>query len=183
MFDMAPPAAKLRRQAVRCLATSIVPMTRNGLAALSAAASIPMLLGLLQWLRYGAPPAIETPETQARWIARIASETAVQVPPRAKIVSASDGEPRDGTNYYFEWVIFSRTPIQYPDPSAKWESLEDADLEKSVRMIEYGIAPFKIAAPGEARELNWKHRNVIASAVEVQGQRGFYVLLQTWRQD
>jgi hypothetical protein len=55
--------------------------------------------------------------------------------------------------------------------------------KKCVRTIEYGIAPFKIAAPGEASEVNWKHRNVIASAVEVQGPRGFYVLLQTWRQD
>jgi hypothetical protein len=164
--------------------SGVASMTKRRLVAASGATLGAALLAVVfQVLRHEPPPAIETPEVQATWIARIASETGVHLPPNARIVSASDGEPRDGTTFYFEWVVFSATPIQYPPAGARWDSLEVPVLAQSVRMIEAGITPYRISKPGEARDLDWMHGNVWCSATEVYGKRGIYVLLETRRQD
>ena len=99
------------------------------------------------------------------------------------MIVASNGEPRDGTKFYFEWVVYSKYRIQLPKTDVLWNEIDPPQLHEGVRSIEARITPFKIYRPREVQEATWMHGNIESYATEVSGERGHYLLLETLRQN
>jgi hypothetical protein len=145
--------------------------------------SFAALCTYLQALRYGDPLAMGDVQTQSEMLARLEADLGRELPNDARVIDASDGDPWDGTTGFFDWTVFTRTYVDLP----VFHGLPHAQpsisrLSESVRIMENSIAPFKIRHAIHSTDHHWINGDVRLHANVVAASNGYYISIQTYRE-
>ena len=112
----------------------------------------------------------------------IESQTMLDIPPDVEILSTDDGGGRDPSYNYYEWVLFSRSPITLPTAQQPGVTVyHRIPLETSVRLIESRLKGRKLAFPHSSLSADWVANGVQFRASLVEAKDGVYVIIMRFR--
>jgi hypothetical protein len=128
----------------------------------------------------GSRPASTSGSTQA--LNSLELKTGLRFPTSAVVVASGDGGGRDASHRFYEWAVFSPTPVTLPRMIAP--GVQDylrLPLRDTAEFVQSRMDARRILEPQTAFSTDWKTNGFAFSATLVRGTEGDYLVITQGR--
>ena len=109
-------------------------------------------------------------------------KTGLSFPTNAVLVASGDGGGRDASHQFYEWAVFSPTPVTLPKMVAPGvQDYLKLPLKDTAEFVQSRMEAHRIVEPQAALSTDWKTNGLGFSATLVRGTSGDYLVITQGR--
>lgn len=106
----------------------------------------------------------------------------ISFPTNAVLVNCGDGGGREASHGFYEWVVFSPSPIKMPPMEATGvKGYLSLPLDDTVKFVQSRMATRKIEQPRAALSSDWQTNGFAFGGTLVRTPQGDYLVIQQGR--
>ena len=118
----------------------------------------------------------------AQALKRLELKTGLSFPTNAVLVASGDGGGRDASHQFYEWALFSPTPVTLPKMVAPGvQDYLKLPLKDTAEFVQSRMEAHRIVEPQAAFSTDWKTNGLAFTATLVRGIRGDYLVITQGR--
>jgi hypothetical protein len=139
-------------------------------------------LGVIVFISSGCGNGSASASGNTRAVTSLELKTGLRLPTNAVLVASGDGGGREASHQFYEWVVFSPTPVILPKMVAPGvQDYLKLPLKDTSEFVQSRMNARRIVEPQAAFSTDWKTNGFAFSATVIRGTDGDYLVITQGR--